>query len=97
MRTTSNSKESRRNIIDEDYRVVMLLGDNLEDFTKVFEGKDPDERKDLVDRLESSFGRRFIVFPNPMYGSWENAIYDYKSDTTAQAKSAMRVKALETF
>lgn len=97
MRTSSNSKEERRSTIDEDYRVVMLLGDNLEDFTNVFEDRGPEERIELADRLESSFGRRFIVFPNPMYGSWENAIYDFRPDTTAQAKSAMRIKALESF
>jgi 5'-nucleotidase (lipoprotein e(P4) family) len=97
MRTSSNSKESRRNRIEEDYRVVMLLGDNLEDFSKVFEGKVPEARKEMVDKLESSFGRRFIAFPNPMYGSWENAIYNYRPDTTAGAKAAMRIKALESF
>jgi len=97
MRTSTTSKESRRNRIEEEYRVVMLLGDNLGDFSKVFEGRSSDERKEMVDKLESSFGRRFIAFPNPMYGSWENAIYDHKPDTTAKAKAAMRIKALESF
>ena len=23
------------------------------------------------------FGRKFIVLPNAMYGTWENAIYEY--------------------
>lgn len=97
MRTTVNSKEDRRNAIDEDYRIIMLLGDNLEDFTNAFENKDTEERGNVVEKLYTSFGRRFIVFPNPMYGSWENAIYDHKMDTTQQAKSVMRLKALESF
>ena len=25
--------------------------------------------------MQEEFGRRFIIFPNPMYGSWEGAIY----------------------
>lgn len=97
MRDEDNSKESRRRSVFVNYRVIMLLGDNLDDFTNVFENKDPEKRKEDVTRLKSSFGRRFIVFPNPMYGSWESAIFNYKQDTTEVAKEDMRRKALKSF
>ena len=51
-------------------RVVMWVGDNIQDFPRL--------RQDLRTQGDSAFaefGDRFIVLPNPMYGSWErNAV-----------------------
>jgi len=47
-------------------RVVMWVGDNILDFPRL--------RQDLRSASDSAFaefGDRFIVLPNPMYGSWE--------------------------
>ncbi len=47
-------------------RVVMWVGDNIQDFPRL--------RQDLRTQSDSAFaefGDRFIVLPNPMYGSWE--------------------------
>jgi predicted secreted acid phosphatase len=47
-------------------RVLMWVGDNIQDFPRL--------RQDLrtaSDSAFASFGNRFIVLPNPMYGSWE--------------------------
>ena len=47
-------------------RVVMWVGDNIQDFPRL--------RQDLRaqgDGAFAEFGDRFIVLPNPMYGSWE--------------------------
>ncbi len=48
--------------------VVAFVGDNIQDF--------PALRQSLRDEPESafdSFGKRFFVMPNPMYGSWQQA------------------------
>jgi 5'-nucleotidase (lipoprotein e(P4) family) len=97
MRTSTSSKEPRRKKIAEDYRIVLLLGDNIEDFTNVFEERGIAEKKELAEKLKESFGRRFIVFPNPMYGSWESAVYNYNYDTTETARASMRLEALTGF
>lgn len=97
MRQDDDSKESRRKLITEEYRVVMLMGDNLEDFNSIFEGKSPRERKDYVERLKSSFGRQFIVFPDPMYGSWVDAIYRIYPDTAGMSREQMLKETLEGF
>ena len=52
----------------------MLFGDNLSDFD-VFSSKSIDERDNKVEELAKEFGDRFIIFPNPMYGAFESAIY----------------------
>lgn len=46
-------------------RVVMWLGDNIQDFP----GLTQDVRFSSPDAFRE-FGRQFWVFPNPMYGSW---------------------------
>lgn len=95
MRKDQNTKEPRRKSIEKDYRVIMLLGDNLEDFTNAFENRDPEERMEIVERLKDSFGRRFILFPNAMYGSWESSIY--LADTSGAAKETVLREYLRGF
>jgi 5'-nucleotidase (lipoprotein e(P4) family) len=97
MRTSINSKENRRKPIEDEYRVILLLGDNLDDFTNAFEERGGEKRKEMVRTLRSSFGRRFILFPNPMYGSWESALYEYKNDLSPELRSRARMDALEGF
>jgi 5'-nucleotidase (lipoprotein e(P4) family) len=45
--------------------VLMWVGDNIQDF--------PDLTQASRDRSEelAAFGRRYVVLPNPVYGSWE--------------------------
>lgn len=79
---TTSSKEARRQSVRSRYRVVLLVGDNLNDFNDDFAGKSIADRKAQVDRERSEFGTQFIVVPNPMYGDWEGAIYGNASNET---------------
>ena len=54
------------------FRVVLLMGDNLNDFSDVFENaKTVTARMTVTDQNKARFGSSFIVLPNPMYGDWE--------------------------
>ncbi|HAQ64855.1 MAG TPA: 5'-nucleotidase, lipoprotein e(P4) family [Bacteroidales bacterium] len=75
LRTTETNKEARRNHVLASHKIVMLMGDNLNDFTSAFEGNTPLERRQNADSLQHEFGRRYIVLPNPMYGDWEGALW----------------------
>ena len=89
--TGSGTKEPRRNSVTERFRIIALLGDDLNDMTDAFEKLSVDQRLAATDRFREDFGRRFIVLPNPMYGSWENSVYDYKrlsNDEKAAARKA---------
>jgi 5'-nucleotidase (lipoprotein e(P4) family) len=88
-----SSKESRRLQVAGRYHVIMLLGDNLNDFMNVFEKKSIAERFAETDKVRQEWGRKFIVLPNAVYGEWESAIYNYQSMTPAQ-KEAARKKSL---
>lgn len=96
VRTTESSKEARRQTILQKHRIAILMGDNLDDLSNVFERKAVDARFAEVDKTRELFGRKFIVLPNAMYGTWENAIYEYGRLTEAQ-KTEKRNSALESY
>jgi 5'-nucleotidase (lipoprotein e(P4) family) len=88
------SKRSRQNLIAEKHKVLLLLGDNLNDFSYVFESRNTADRKGVVDSLKSSFGDNFIMIPNAMYGEWESALYNYNFKLTEAAKDSVRKSLL---
>jgi 5'-nucleotidase (lipoprotein e(P4) family) len=94
LRQGESTKEPRRQAIAQKYRVVLLMGDNLDDFSNVFERKSVADRFAEVDKAKDEWGRRFIVLPNAMYGTWENALYEYKALSDAD-KARARQAALE--
>ena len=94
LRTKESGKDARRSVSAEKHRVVMLIGDNLDDFTSAFEKKSVADRFAEVEKVREEFGKKFIVLPNAMYGTWENAIYEYGRLTEAQ-KAEKRAAALE--
>lgn len=71
LRDETGDKTARRNTLN-DYEIIMLLGDNLADFSSVFYKKSNNERIQSVDSLSKMFGDKFIVFPNLIYGDWED-------------------------
>jgi len=90
-RRKSSSKEDRRQEVMQNYDVVLLMGDNLADLSDLFDKKTEAERKANVDAVSALFGKKFIVFPNPNYGDWENSLYQYNYKLTqAQKDSVMR-------
>ncbi|ROP59013.1 acid phosphatase [Enterobacter sp. BIGb0383] len=63
------SKQGRRDRLEEHYNVVLYFGDNLADFLDS-KGKSQEERNRMMEEARAEFGKRFILFPNPMYGDW---------------------------
>ena len=94
LRQTESTKEPRRLAIAEKYRIVILMGDNLDDLSNIYEKKSVADRFAEVDKTQAMFGQKFIVLPNAMYGTWENAIYDYGRLSDIE-KAQKRANALE--
>ena len=94
--TGTSSKEPRRQAVAKNYQVIMMLGDNLNDFASVFEKKASDDRSREVDRMKDEWGRLFIVLPNATYGEWENALYDYSRKLSPSDKEITLKRKLIT-
>ncbi|MBV9478456.1 MAG: hypothetical protein JO315_20505 [Acidobacteria bacterium] len=68
----TSDKTSRRAFVASTHRVLLLLGDDLNDFTNARE-KSAAERDAIIQNTRDRWGTRWIIIPNPIYGSWERA------------------------
>jgi len=98
LKDTTSGKNSRRLQVQKNYDIVLLIGDNLSDFSEIFENKSTIQRHRSVDSLNSFFGKKFIVLPNPMYGDWETkGILEGKYDWTNFQKDSIRRKKIKSY
>jgi acid phosphatase len=87
-----SDKASRREAIAERYRIVLLVGDDFNDFVSA---RLPREERDrLLERYRDRWGDRWIMIPNPVYGSWEGALYG-EADDTPEERARRQLEALE--
>lgn len=91
-----SDKASRRRAVAEDFRVVQLLGDNLGDFLSGIDTTVA-ERAELVERYRGWWGERWILLPNPMYGSWLSALAGGGEDLSAEELLRRQYEALEVW
>lgn len=95
--SNTSSKETRRQIVSSKFKVVMLLGDNLNDFMDVFENKNISGRFTETDNQMQQWGKRFIVLPNCTYGEWESAWYNYNFNLTTNQKLQLLFALIKSF
>ncbi|MDD2636890.1 MAG: 5'-nucleotidase, lipoprotein e(P4) family [Bacteroidales bacterium] len=81
-RTEESSKINRRAMVNEKYNIILLIGDNLNDFDGIFENREQNMGKNIVENNKDKFGIEYIILPNPMYGNWEQAL-PYSEQKTA--------------
>ena len=63
-----SDKQARRREVAQHFRIVMLLGDDLNDFIR---------RSDYRSNRDAQlWGNRWFILPNPLYGSWQQAYPD---------------------
>lgn len=68
-------KTMRRSRVASAYRVLLLIGDNFYDFIpQPKPGLTSEQRVQALRVYSSFFGERWIILPNPIYGSWEGPI-----------------------
>jgi acid phosphatase len=70
------SKTEHRANIAREYRILLLVGDNLEDFLDGSKAE-PSARLELARQYSDRWGREWIMLPNAIYGHWESSPYDF--------------------
>ncbi|MGZ8500543.1 MAG: 5'-nucleotidase, lipoprotein e(P4) family, partial [Candidatus Binatia bacterium] len=73
-----SDKESRRRYIAHSYRVLMLFGDDLAEF--ISEYRTTSAQRTAAAVKHNTWGTKWFMLPNPMYGSWEASLYDFRND-----------------
>ena len=89
-------KDERRKKIEETHKIVMLVGDNLHDFATPEDGSLKGRDKFVKDHAKD-WGDKYIMLPNPMYGSWEGTLYNNNFKKSDEEKDKLRKSALKVF
>jgi 5'-nucleotidase (lipoprotein e(P4) family) len=90
----ASDKTSRRQSVAANYRVLLLIGDNFEDFVSGTRASIAD-RDALVRKYDAYWGRKWIVLPNPSYGSWESALTFGMTEPSDEQTLAAKYRALK--
>ncbi len=92
----TGAKESRINYVAKNHRVVLLMGDNLGDFSDKASGSLA-ERAAFFEASKDHWGHDWIMFPNPEYGSWESAAFGGDWSKSPDQRRKDKIDALDAW
>ena len=95
LKKETSNKQPRRDMVLEEYEVIFYLGDNCGDFSEDYYHASLEERNAAAVADKDKFGIDFIVLPNPTYGDWDSAIFEFNYGATPAEKDEYRKNALE--
>ena len=70
---SGSDKTKRRGRVMGTHTIVLLVGDQLRDFDEMYKDRSIDMGRPTVDANRDMLRDRFILLPNPMYGTWLDA------------------------
>lgn len=82
-----SDKTKRRAQVQERHTVALLVGDQLRDFDEVFKDRSKNDGKATVEAMRDTLRDYFILLPNPMYGTWLDALSG-KVDSLKEGRKA---------
>ncbi len=91
-----SEKGTRRAYVAQDYRIVMLLGDNLGDFVDA-KSATLAERNEILAKYKDNWSSKWITIANPMYGSWEGAAFGFNWKASDAEKRKMKLEAMRYY
>ena len=69
-----DDKLSRRAMVAKDHRIVLLIGDSMSDLCSGMNVYNTKRRNEIASEKSEMLGSRWIMMPNPVYGSWQRAL-----------------------
>ena len=88
-----SDKAGRRKFVMERFRVLLMFGDDLNDFTNV-NRQSTTERVQTAATVDANWGTRWFMIPNPLYGTWEEALYGFYRQESQSRILELKLKAL---
>ena len=89
-----SDKTPRRQKVASDYRVVLMFGDNMDDFTAASSGTVA-ERLAFAENHREYWGNRWITLANPTYGSFIGAVIDNDYGMPIAQQIELKKRALD--
>jgi 5'-nucleotidase (lipoprotein e(P4) family) len=93
-RSPSTKKAYLRTALASKYRILLLIGDDLEDFVSGSKTDSP-TRQALANQHAQRWGREWIILPNPMYGAWDTSLYGFDYGMPRDQRTKLKVQHLE--
>lgn len=91
----SSDKTTRRAEVAKTHRIIMLFGDDYNDFVSLGDNPDPATRMQRARQHRARWGRTWFVLPNPQYGHFERALWDYDYNATRAEKNQRKREKLK--
>ena len=83
--------------MQQNYDIVVYVGDNLNDFGDATYKKSNAERRNFVAQNNKLFGTKFIILPNANYGDWEGGLDPSYFKGDVQNKLNIRNNAIKAW
>ena len=91
-----SDKGPRRALVGQEYRVLLMAGDNLGDFVDARDNNlSPQKRKAIVEEYADYWGEKWFMLQNIAYGDWEGALYDFDYSLSPEQVHNTRLESLE--
>ena len=91
----TSDKTARRAYIAQKYRILLLIGDDLGDFIPA--KLTAEKRVEAAEKYADWWGKRWFLLPNPMYGSWDRALYDHDTSLPDEVVLQRKLKHIKAF
>ena len=89
-----SEKSCRRQLVGRTHRVLMQFGDQVGDFVQIV-ANTPEGRRAAIAPYADWIGQRWWVLPNPVYGSWEPALFNNAWSQPVGERRAQKEAALD--
>ena len=91
-----SDKGSRRALVAQEYRVLLMAGDNLGDFVDAKDNNlSTQQRKAIVEEYADYWGEKWFMLQNIAYGDWEGALYNFDYSLSPDEVHNTRLESLE--
>ena len=90
----SSDKSTRREFVGSRHRILLLIGDDLNDFVSVGFKPTPEARRELARQHAKQWGIKWISLPNANYGGWERSVYNWEDSASDAIKLQRKQLAL---
>ncbi|WP_138429633.1 5'-nucleotidase, lipoprotein e(P4) family [Fodinibius saliphilus] len=91
----TSAKTARRDYVAQKHRILMVFGDDLNDFVSA-KGISQQERASLVQKHQEKWNKKWYILPNPVYGYWESALYNFENSLSNSQIDRKKLEQLES-
>ena len=82
----TSDKTSRRDFVAATHRILLMLGDDLNDFAYAGKNHTAASRRKIAADNNAMFGDKWFMLPNPNYGGWERSLYQFNDRLPREKK-----------